>query len=228
MRHRVKGHKIGRTASHRKATLSALATGLILNKKIKTTHAKARALRPYIESMISKAKVDSVHNRRLVSESIHDKEAVKTLFSEVAEKVGERPGGYTRIVKLGQRQGDAAAMSIIELVDFSEVNAKKSAKKKTKKETPAPEVEVAPAESEEVKDAEVVEETVEEEKAEATETAEAEVENPEVEEIAEAEEVKEETTSEEIEEAKENSSDKAEEAPKEKASEEESEKKKEE
>lgn len=206
MRHRVKGHKIGRAASHRKATMSALATGLILHKKIKTTHAKARALRPYIESMISRAKVDSVHNRRLVAEDINDKEAVKILFSEIAEKVGERPGGYTRIVKLGKRQGDAADMSIIELVDFSEANAKKPAKKKTKKEAPVAVNEEAPVQAseevaeEEIQEAEVVEETPAEEKVEAAdvvEEAEAKVENPD------AEEAKEESAEEDSEKKKE-------------------------
>ncbi|NLT52032.1 MAG: 50S ribosomal protein L17 [Ignavibacteria bacterium] len=166
MRHRVKGNKIGRTASHRKATLSSLATGLILNKKIKTTDAKARALRPLIEGMITRAKVDSVHNRRIISESINDKEAVKTLFSEIAEKVGDRPGGYTRIVKLGKRQGDAADIAIIELVDFSGSVEKKPVKKRTKKEevtTPVKETEES-----EIKDAEVIEETVVETKEEST------------------------------------------------------------
>mgnify|MGYP001236502993 CR=1 FL=1 len=166
MRHRVKGNKIGRTASHRRATLSSLATGLILNKKIKTTDAKARALRPLIEGMITRAKVDSVHNRRIISESINDKEAVKTLFSEVVEKVGERPGGYTRIVKLGKRQGDAADMAIIELVDFSGSVAKKTARKQTKKEERA--VPVKETETSEIKDAEVIEETVVENKEEST------------------------------------------------------------
>ena len=129
MRHRVKGRKLGRTASHRKATLSALATALIKHKKITTTVAKAKQLRLVIEPMITKAKIDSVHSRRIIARSINDKDIIKELFTEVVPKIGDRPGGYTRVVKLGNRLGDAAEMAIIELVDYNDVSSKT---KKTK------------------------------------------------------------------------------------------------
>jgi large subunit ribosomal protein L17 len=174
MRHRIKGRKLGRTASHRQSTLRSLATALIKHKKIKTTVAKAKELRTFIEPMITKAKTDSVHARRLIARDINDKEVIKELFTEVVEKVGERPGGYTRVIKLGQRLGDAAEMAIIELVDFNDVAPKKS--KKVKEES-----------TEVVEKAEVVEETA---KEEATE---AEV----VEEVETAEEVKDEAIAEE-------------------------------
>jgi len=125
MRHRVKGYKLNRTASHRLATLRSLATALIKHKKIKTTVAKAKAARMFVEPLITKAKKDSVSARRFAARHINDREVVKELFGEIAEKVADRPGGYTRIVKLGRRQGDAAEMAILELVDFNNAGEKK-------------------------------------------------------------------------------------------------------
>jgi len=152
MRHRVKGRKLNRTASHRLATFRALATAIIREKKIKTTLAKAKELRTFVEPIVSRAKVDTVANRRIIARHIQDKEVLKELFSEIVPKVGDRPGGYTRVVKLGTRQGDAAEMAIFEFVDYNDVNAKPKAK--TQKATPA---------KEKVEDAVVVEETVTEE-----------------------------------------------------------------
>lgn len=133
MRHGVKGRKLGRTASHRSATLKLLATSLLKHKKIKTTAAKAKELRRYVERIITRAKTDSVHSRRVIAEKINDREVLSELFSGIVEKVGERPGGYTRVVHLGQRKGDGAHMAIIELVDYSGV-IKPKAPKKTKGE----------------------------------------------------------------------------------------------
>lgn len=120
MRHGKKIHKIGRGASHRKATLSALAIALIQHKHIQTTLAKARALRPYVEPLITKAKNDTTHARRTVFSVLQAKEAVHELFTEIGPKVADRPGGYTRILKLGPRPGDGAEMALIELVDYNE------------------------------------------------------------------------------------------------------------
>ncbi len=147
MRHRIKGRKLGRSTSHRLATLRSLATALIKHKKIKTTLAKAKQTRLFVEPLITKAKNGSVHARRLVARDIHDKEVVKELFGEVAEKIGDRPGGYTRIVKLGNRTGDGAEMAIIELVDYNNIANKKPKKTKKKSEP-------------KVEEANVVEETV--------------------------------------------------------------------
>lgn len=185
MRHRVKGRKLNRTASHRAATLRALATALLREKKIQTTLAKAKETRMFVEPIITRAKSDSVAARRIVARDIHDKEVVKELFNEIVPKIGDRPGGYTRVVKLGQRLGDAAEMAIIELVDYNDVvERKKPRKAKTE-------------------DAKVVEETVEEKTVEDTEEAVNEAEET-VEEISE--EVKEDTVEkveEKIEEVKE-------------------------
>ena len=120
MRHGRKGFKLGRTRAHRKATLAALSNALIKHKSIRTTLTKARATRLYVEPLITRSKEDSMHNRRVVFSRLSDKAAVTELFSEIAERVGERPGGYTRIVKLGQRSGDGAEMAVIELVDYNE------------------------------------------------------------------------------------------------------------
>jgi large subunit ribosomal protein L17 len=121
MRHQKKGHKLGRTASHRKATLAAMATALIEHKRIETTLAKAKALRSYVEPIITRAKEDTTHNRREVFRHLGSKEAVTELFNEVATQVGDRPGGYTRVIKLGQRLGDNAEMAVVELVDWNDV-----------------------------------------------------------------------------------------------------------
>mgnify|MGYP006272652879 CR=1 FL=1 len=131
MRHLVKGKKLGRNTSHRKATMKALACNLIEHKSIRTTVAKAKELRRYVEPIITKAKEDTSHTRRQVFSSLQDKRAVNTLFNDVMPEVGDRPGGYTRVLKLGFRLGDSAEMALIELVDFSEYEPeKKSAKKK--------------------------------------------------------------------------------------------------
>ena len=120
MRHRKKFNHLSRTSSHRKAMLANMASSLILHKRITTTTAKAKELRTFVEPIITRSKEDSTHSRRMVFKNLRDKYAVSELFREVATKVGERPGGYTRIIKLGNRQGDNADMCIIELVDFNE------------------------------------------------------------------------------------------------------------
>jgi large subunit ribosomal protein L17 len=136
MRNRNKINQLGRTASHRNALMMNLANALITHKRISTTVAKAKALRGYVEPLITKSKNDTTHSRRMVFRHLQNKEAVAELFREVAPKVGERPGGYTRIIKTGFRAGDSAEMCIIELVDFNEVyttDSKDSAKKKTRR-----------------------------------------------------------------------------------------------
>ncbi len=142
MRHGKKFNHLGRTAAHRKAMLANMASSLIEHKRINTTVAKAKALKRFVEPLITKAKTENnqstekgTHNRRIVFSNLRSKEAVTELFSTVAEKVGDRPGGYTRIIKLGNRLGDNADMAMIELVDFNELyNAgKKPAKKTTRR-----------------------------------------------------------------------------------------------
>ena len=121
MRHRKKGKKLGRTSPHRERTLQALSNALIENKSITTTTAKAKALRPFVEPLITRAKEDTEHNRREGFRHLQNKEMVSELFGEIAERVGDRPGGYTRIIKLGQRSGDGAELALIELVDYNDV-----------------------------------------------------------------------------------------------------------
>ena len=121
MRHRKKGKKIGRKAGHRKRTLQALSQALIENKRIRTTLPKAKALRPFVEPLITRATEDTTHNRQQVFRHLQDKQAVRELFDEVADAVGDRPGGYTRIIKLGRRSGDGAQQAMIELVDYNDV-----------------------------------------------------------------------------------------------------------
>jgi large subunit ribosomal protein L17 len=121
MRHRKKGKKLGRTSPHRKRTLQALSNALIENKRITTTIAKAKALRPFVEPLITRAKDDTEHNRRQVFRHLQNKDSVSELFGEVAERVGDRPGGYTRIIQLGQRSGDGAELALVELVDYNDV-----------------------------------------------------------------------------------------------------------
>lgn len=136
MRHGDKIKNLSRTASHRKALLSNLACQLIGNKSIVTTLAKAKALRVYVEPLITKAKENTTHQRRVVFSYLQDKEAINELFGNVAGKVGGRPGGYTRIIKLGTRVGDNAETALIELVDFNEVYGKgKGEAKETGKKT---------------------------------------------------------------------------------------------
>jgi len=134
MRHNVKGRKLGRTASHRKATLISLITSLLKYKRIKTTLAKAKETRVFAEKLVTKARKGDLHAKKQVMEVIKDKEVVKELFSEILPKIGDRPGGYTRVVKLGHRIGDAAQMAIIELVDYNEVVTARAEQQKEKRE----------------------------------------------------------------------------------------------
>ena len=136
MRHNKAINHLGRKSGHRKALLANLATSLILNKRIETTVAKAKALKMYVEPLITKSKDDSTHSRRTVFSYLKNKEAVTELFRTVAPKIADRPGGYTRVLKTGFRQGDGADMALIELVDFNEAAlaaAKKPAKKTTRR-----------------------------------------------------------------------------------------------
>ncbi|MCK4361129.1 MAG: 50S ribosomal protein L17, partial [Bacteroidales bacterium] len=132
MRHGKKFNHLSRTSSHRKAMLSNMASSLIIHKRIKTTVAKAKALRSYIEPLITKSKVDSTHSRRTVFSYLQNKEAVTELFREVSQKIAERPGGYTRILKTGTRLGDNAEMCFIELVDYNENLLAEKVEKKVK------------------------------------------------------------------------------------------------
>ncbi|NPD92439.1 50S ribosomal protein L17 [Xylanibacter muris] len=131
MRHNKKFNHLGRTASHRSAMLANMAISLIMHKRITTTVAKAKALKKYVEPLITRSKDDTTNSRRVVFSYLQNKEAIKELFSTVSEKVGDRPGGYTRIIKLGFRKGDAAPICFIELVDFDENMAKTTTKKKS-------------------------------------------------------------------------------------------------
>jgi large subunit ribosomal protein L17 len=124
MRHGDKNNNLSRTASHRRALLSNLACELIAHKRINTTLAKAKALRKYVEPLITKGKENTTHQRRVVFSYLQDKEAINELFGEIAIKIAGRPGGYTRIIKLGIRQGDNAEMAMIELVDYNEIYGK--------------------------------------------------------------------------------------------------------
>jgi large subunit ribosomal protein L17 len=160
MRHNKKINHLGRTHSHRKAMLANLATSLILKKRITTTVAKAKALRTYVEPLITKGKNDTTHSRRTVFSYLKDKYAVSELFREVAVKVADRPGGYTRILKTGNRFGDNAEMCFIELVDYNTTYVKESAKPAAKKTRRGTKTKKAEA---------IVEETVAETKQESTE-----------------------------------------------------------
>src|SRR5574344_1231536 len=135
MRHNKKFNHLGRTASHRNAMLANMAVSLIMHKRITTTLAKAKALKKYVEPLITRSKEDTTNSRRVVFSNLQDKFAVTELFKEVSAKVADRPGGYTRIIKLGTRQGDAASICFIELVDFDDNMAKteKAAVKKTRR-----------------------------------------------------------------------------------------------
>lgn len=132
MRHRKKGNKLGRTSAHRNSMLANMGCSLIEHKRINTTVTKAKALQQFIEPVITKSKTDTTHNRRIAFSYLRQKDSVSTLFRDVAVKVGDRPGGYTRIIKLGNRQGDNAPMAMIELVDYNELyNAGKATKKRS-------------------------------------------------------------------------------------------------
>ena len=150
MRHNKKINHLGRTKSHRDAMLSNMATSLILHKRIFTTLAKAKALRVYVEPLINRSKEDTTASRRVVFSYLQSKEAVTELFKNIAEKVADRPGGYTRILKTGNRLGDNAKTCFIELVDYNEnmlkeKAAKKSRTRRSKKGAAAPAAEAAPA-----------------------------------------------------------------------------------
>lgn len=162
MRHQNKTKNIGSaSASHRKSKLNLLSTALFKHKKIVTTIAKAKATRIFAEKLITIAKRNDIHSRRLVARFIREKDVVKELFSEIIEKVGDRKGGYTRIVKLGHRYGDGAEMAVLELVDFNLANVDKEQKKIERKEAKKEEAKAAAEEKQEEK--EVVEEKVEKE-----------------------------------------------------------------
>ena len=170
MRHNKAINHLGRQAGHRKALLANMACSLIQHKRITTTVAKAKALKSYVEPLITKSKEDTTHNRRVVFSYLKDKNAVTELFRTIAPKVADRPGGYTRVLHTGFRQGDAAEMALIEFVDFNEAAlaaAPKAAAKKTTRRSRAKKAEAAPAEeapkAEEVK----AEAPAEEPKAEA-------------------------------------------------------------
>ena len=147
MRHNKKFNHLGRTAAHRSAMLANMASSLIMHKRITTTVAKAKALKKYVEPLITRSKEDTTNSRRVVFRSLQDKYAIKELFNEVSKKVADRPGGYTRIIKLGLRQGDAAPICFIELVDYDENMAKtvKPAAKKTRRAGKKSKSEAAPA-----------------------------------------------------------------------------------
>ena len=209
MRHGKKVNHLSRTDSHRRAMLANMASSLILHKRITTTLAKAKALRVYVEPIITRSKDDSTHSRRTVFSYLQNKEVVSILFRDIAAKVADRPGGYTRILKMGNRLGDNASMALIELVDYNEiytsgesVSEKKSTRRrgsKSKKadDSPAAVAKAAPkAEVEEVVEASVADEVqaeeiqveeiqVEEIQAEEVEVEEAQVEEVEVEEVEE-------------------------------------------
>lgn len=133
MRHGKKFNHLGRKSAHRKAMLSNMACSLIEHKRINTTVAKAKALRGFVEPLITKSKTDSTHSRRMAFRSLKNKYAVTELFREVAPKVGDRPGGYTRIIRTGTRLGDNAEMCMIELVDFNEIYGTETKKKTTRR-----------------------------------------------------------------------------------------------
>ena len=148
MRHNKAINHLGRKSGHRKAMLANMATSLILHKRIQTTVAKAKALKMYVEPLITKSKEDTTHSRRMVFSYLKNKEAVTELFRTVAPKIADRPGGYTRVLKTGFRQGDGADMALIELVDFNEAalaSAPKKAAKKTTRRSSKKAVEAAPA-----------------------------------------------------------------------------------
>ncbi len=200
MRHGKKFNHLSRTAPHRKAMLSNMASSLIEHKRISTTVAKAKALRKYVEPLITKAKTDTTHSRRVVFSYLQNKDSITELFGDVANRVANRPGGYTRIIRTGNRLGDNAEMCIIELVDYNEnlLQEAAPAKKKRSRRGGKKKTEATPA----VEATEVVEDVVEEAAEEAVAETEEVVEEPaaeeteEVEAVAEVEEMVEEPTAE--------------------------------
>lgn len=194
MRHQVKGSKLGRTSAHKKATMRSLCISLITHNRIVTTLAKAKELRRYVEPLINRAKEDSMHNRRQVFSFLQDNFSTSRLFDEIGPKVGDRPGGFTRVIRIGYRIGDSADRAVIELVDYNDVQPSDVSKKKkrTRRGSSKPKAEAAaPA----VAAAEVVEATpvVDEPTAEVTEV----VESTEVAEAPEATDTASEATPEE-------------------------------
>lgn len=182
MRHRKGFNHLGRKKGHRRAMLANMASSLIVHKRITTTVAKAKALRSYIEPLITKSKDDATHSRRVVFSYLNDKVATAELFREVSPKVADRPGGYTRIIKLGTRLGDSADMAMIELVDFNELLIKEAKPKKARRSRRggAKKADAAPAKEAKVEEAPVVEEKAPEApKAEATNAEEPKAENKE-------------------------------------------------
>ena len=153
MRHGKKGNHLGRKTAHRRSMLANMACSLIEHKRINTTLAKAKALKQFVEPLVTKSKVDTTHNRRIVFGRLRQKEAVAELFRDVAAKVGDRPGGYTRIIRLGNRLGDNAEMAMIELVDYNEIyNAgkkKKTTRRSRRSNATTPPVPVEQAKNEE-------------------------------------------------------------------------------
>ena len=196
MRHGKKVNHLSRTDSHRRAMLANMASSLILHKRITTTLAKAKALRVYVEPIITRSKDDSTHSRRTVFSYLQNKEVVSILFRDIAAKVADRPGGYTRILKMGNRLGDNASMALIELVDYNEIytsgdsvaekksTRRRGSKSKKADDSPAAVAAAAPqAEIEEVVEASVVEEI----QAEEIQAEEVQVEEVQVEEVEEVE-----------------------------------------
>ncbi|MDP4797219.1 MAG: 50S ribosomal protein L17 [Crocinitomicaceae bacterium] len=185
MRHGKKFNHLGRKTAHRKAMLSNMACSLIEHKSINTTIAKAKALRGFVEPLITKSKTDSTHSRRLVFSSLQNKDAVTELFREIAPKVADRPGGYTRIIRTGYRLGDNAEMCMIELVDFNEIYTNEKAKSTTRRSRRGGGAKAAAASEEtvveatEVETTDAVEETTEEVKEETTEEPEAKADDSE-------------------------------------------------
>ena len=172
MRHNKKFNHLGRQSAHRKALLANMASSLVMHKRINTTLAKAKALRMYVEPLITKSKDDSTHSRRVVFSYLKNKEAVSELFRVVAPKIADRPGGYTRILKTGFRLGDAAAACFIELVDFNETySAEATAAAKTRTRRSRGGAKKAAAATDNVTDAVVVEETAEGAEGEAPKAA---------------------------------------------------------
>ena len=178
MRHRVKGKGLSRTAAHRKATFRALTKALVKEHRIVTTVTKAKELRRFIEPLITRSKDDNNLNRKIVFAALQDKETVKSLFAEVGPAAGDRPGGYTRVIKIGHRQGDGAEMAVIELVDFNDLQPEGKETKKKKTRRAGRSTAKKTTESTDAEDAAVVEEVEEvvvntEEAADAEDTIEA-------------------------------------------------------
>ena len=197
MRHGKKIAHLGRTASHRKAMMANMASSLIEHKRINTTVAKAKALKKFVEPLITKAKSDTTHNRRVVFSALRNKYAVSELFRDIAEKVADRPGGYTRIIKVGSRLGDNASMALIELVDFNDTYVtEKPTKKRSRRRGGKKKAETTPAASE----ADIVEDVVEEvtEEVAAPETEEVAVEETPIQEESEEETKAADTATEEV------------------------------